>query len=185
MIKVSYGAARRVRGDGRSVVWSRRGRARLLVGTRSSVVIVGRVDGQSGGRRCMQLLRLRLRLIRERLGLLLCRGSVLIVVAVGIGYAQTTKRTRQTQVAVHSLSITMLAGGRVTEPSQDQTRPGASLSGYEICGVSDEMVDWSCATRDTRDDNRLDRRLRMCIQAGTRPATTRLEGTSFSPRSTT
>lgn len=79
---------------------------RLLVGTRSGVIAVGRADRQSGRRRCVQL-RLRLRLIRERLGLL-CRGSFLIVVAVGIGYAQTTKRTRQAQVAVHSLSITML-----------------------------------------------------------------------------
>jgi hypothetical protein len=93
------------------------------------------------------------------------RGSFLVVVvAVGIGYAKTTQRARQAEVAVHSLAITMLRRGRVTGPSQGQTRPGASLSGYEICGVSDRMLDWSCVLHGTRGRHeRLDRRLRLSL----------------------
>jgi hypothetical protein len=164
VIKVGDGAARRLRRDGRAVVGGRVARVRLPARARSSVG--GRVGGRGGGRRCMQL-----GLWWECLGGVGCASFVVVVVAVGIGYAKTTQRARQAEVAVHGLAITMLRRGRVTGPSQGQTRPGASLSGYEICGVSDEMLDWSCVLHGTRGRHeRLDRRLRLCIQAERGPA---------------
>jgi hypothetical protein len=121
---------------------------------------------------------MQLRVGWEGLGLLDWRSLlfVVVVVAVGIGYAKTTQRTRQAQVAVHSLAITMLVRGRVTGPSQGQTRPGASLSGYEICGVSEVMFDCSCVLRGTRGrHDRLNERLRLCIHAERGPSSQRLE----------
>ena len=140
--------------------------------TRARSSVCCRADGRSGGRRCVQL-----SVGWEGLWLVDWPSFlIVVVVAVGIGYAKTTQRARQAQVAVHSLAITMLVRRRVTGPSQGQTRPGASLSGYEICGVSDEMVDCSCVLLGARRrHDGLDRRLCLCIHAERGPSSQRLE----------